>query len=181
MAPFRIQVNYRLGPLGKWSNVWHATAPDMGTLASAVVEIMEDPLLSLLSTTANIKSFLLSEDGSDAFFTVDRNVPGTNGDTGSLLPLWNSCKVLFPSADFGRPDLKYLKGVVGENVQTAGVLETGFITLVGSTINDMLTAMITNLTPLGSEGGGDYSSASVQTEVQMRQMHRKRKKKVVAP
>jgi hypothetical protein len=181
MPVFRIQVNYTQGLTGKWSNVWHVNAVDMGDAIASCVIGMEDHLLQLLSTTCLLKSYLISDPATDAFFTEDRNNAGLNGDTGSLLPLYNSVKVLFPPTDFGRPDLKYFKGYVGENRQSAGVLDAGAITQVETEVEGMIDDMTANSTPLCSDDGSNYTAASVQPAVQMRQMHRKRRKTVVTP
>jgi hypothetical protein len=176
MAIFRCQVNYLLGLTGKWSNVWHIQAAEMADAAAAPVIGMEDHLLAILDPTAVIKSYLLSEVGTDAFFTNDRNSAGTNPDVGSLLPLFNSVKVLFPSSDFGRPDLKYFKGSLGENNSGGGEVDSAFRTLVDAEIEAMIDEMNTNSTPLCSINGDVYESAQVQPAIQMRQMHRKRRK-----
>ncbi len=181
MAVFRIQVNYLLGLTGKWSNVWHINTTDMASAAAAPVLGMEDHLLALLSNTCLLKSYLISDPLTAAFFTVDRNAPGTNGDTGSLLPLYNTVKALFPPSDFGRPDLKYFKGLVGENVQTGGTLDSTFVTFVDAEIQAMIDDMLANGTTLASENGDPYENVTVQPAVQMRQMHRKRKKTVATP
>jgi hypothetical protein len=181
MPVFRVQVNYILGVIGKWSNVWHIDAANMAAAAAAPVIGMEDHLLALLTTSATLKSYLISEEGTDAFVTIDRNSPGTNGDIGSLLPLWNSVKVLFPTPGFGRPDLKYFKGCVGENTQTNGQLESGIIALFDTEVEAMIDDMTTNSTPLCDESGLAWGSASVQPAVQMRQMHRKRRKAAPTP
>ena len=181
MAVFRIQANYLFGTTGKWSNVWHCTADTIGDVIVAVDTVMKGPLLSALSTACTLVSFLVSDPDGPAFLTVTENAAGTNGDTGTLLPLFNSAKVLFPAADLGRPDLKYIKGFVGENTQTAGVLDSGFVTALDNIITGMLEDMDANGTPLGNESGVAYSVASVQPAVQMRQMHRKRRKVVTPP
>lgn len=181
MATFRIQVNYVLGTTGKWSNVWHVNAADMVTAVGSCVIGMEDHLLALLSTSAVLKSYLISDPATSAFFTEDRNSAGLNADTGSLLPLWNTVKVLFPAEAFGRPDLKYFKGYVGENTQDAGILSSGARALFDDEIEAMIDDMAANSTPLCSEDGTNYNNASVQPAVQMRQMHRKRKKTVTPP
>lgn len=181
MAIFRLQVNYTFGVLGKWSNVWHMVAADMAAAVAAPVLAMEDHLLAFLSSECTIKSYVVSEVEGDAFFTEDRFSAGANASLGSLLPLYNTVKVIFPSSDFGRPDLKYFKGSVGEAVQTSGFLESAFSGLVDTEVEGMIDDMFTNATPLCSESGDEYETASVQPAVQMRQMHRKRKKTVVIP
>lgn len=181
MAVFRVQVNYVLGTTGKWSNVWHVRAANMADASAAPVIGMEDHLLALLSTTAVLKSYLVSEEGTSSFATIDRNSAGLNGDTGSLLPLYNSLKAIFPSLDFGRPDIKYFKGLVGENFQTAGVLESSILSAADTEITAMITDMAANDTPLVTDNDQDYSNVTIQSAVQMRQMHRKRRKTVVTP
>jgi hypothetical protein len=148
-----------------------------GAVAACVVG-MEDNLLAMLSNSCTLKSYLISDPASDSFFTEDRNNLGTYSSSGSLLPFWNACKLIFPPSDFGRPDLKYMKGVVGENVQTDGLLSTGFQTDMDNACSAMIADMIANATPLCSANGDFYETVSVQPLVQMRQMHRKRKKSV---
>jgi hypothetical protein len=178
---FRVQVNYTLNTVNKWSNVWHVQATTLGNVSAACVTQMEEKLLALLSNACVLKSFLISAVDSDAFFTNDRNNPGTNEDTGSLLPLWNCVRVVFPPTDSGRPDVKYFKGLVGENTQSGGILESAVQALVDTEVELMIDDMADNGTPLCGDTGQVYTSAQVQEAVQMRQMHRKRKKKVVAP
>jgi hypothetical protein len=181
MPIYRLQVNYTLGLTGKWSNVWHFKATTMAIAAGAPVIGMEDSLLALLDESCLIKSYLISAIDDDSFFTSDRNSAGLNTDLGSLLPLYNTVKVIIPPTDFGRPDLKYLKGAVGENVQTDGILEPAYVTLVDDTITGMIGDMVSNATPLCTIDGQNYVNVSVQPAVQMRQMHRKRRKKPVVP
>ena len=181
MTVFRIQVNYTKGLTGKWSNVWHVDAADMGDAVASCVIGMEDHLLALLNVGCLLKSYLISDPATSAFFTEDRNSAGLNNDTGSLLPLYNSAKVLFPPTDFGRPDLKYFKGFVGETNQSDGILDSGGQTLLDTEVEGMIDDMTANGTPLCSDTGQVYTTAQVQPAVQMRQMHRKRKKTVVTP
>jgi hypothetical protein len=181
MGIFRIQVNYTFQTVNKWSNVWHCTAADLASVAAGVVTTMEGSLLLMLSNSCVLKSFLISDDASDAFLTVDRNSAGLYTSSGPLLPLWNACKIVFPPSDFGRPDVKYMKGIVGENVQTDGLLSSTFLTDMDTAVEALIDTMDTDSIPLCSENGDLYETAQVQPAVQMRQMHRKRRKKVVTP
>jgi hypothetical protein len=181
MPVFRVQVNYTFLTVNKWSNVWHVNASSMVAVSSNLVNVMEGYLLQLLSSACVLKSFLVSEDGTDAFNTIDRNEPGLYSSSGPLLPLFNSVKAIFPSPDFGRPDLKYFKGLVGENVQSDGVLASTPMGDWDNTLTEMINDMDTGATPLCSTDGTLYSAASIQPAVQMRQMHRKRRKAPVTP
>jgi hypothetical protein len=181
MPIYRIQVNYTFGVLGKWSNVWHVSAPTFAAAAAAPVIGMEEHLLAILSIECQLKSYLISDMSSDAFFTADRLVSGTFSGAGSLLPLYNSVKAVFPPSDFGRPDVKYFKGIVGESLQTSGFLESAFSSTVDGAIESMLLDMSANATPLCSTTGDVYETVQIQPAVQMRQMHRKRRKTPAAP
>ena len=181
MAVFRIQVNYRRGLTGKWSNVWHVNAADLDTAAAAFTDQMAPDLLPALNNGCVLVSGLISAEGSNAFRTIPINTNGTSSFTGDSLPLFNSMKVLFSDGSDGRPDYKYIKGLITEALaQTDGVIgdtdAAAFEALFDSLISDMDTAGA----PLVSLDNDPYASSSVQREIQMRQMHRKRKK-VVAP
>jgi len=176
MTVFRVQVNYTRGSTGKWSNVWHVDAADLLT-AATVFETQGVPdLLPILDNTAQIASLLTSDPATNAFITTPINAAGTSSASGDLLPLFNSLKAFFPSPTFGRPDYKYFKGFVTESVQTNGDLNSGTVTAVEALLATLISDMDTNSAPLVSINGEAYASANVQVAVQMRQMHRKRKK-----
>jgi hypothetical protein len=179
MAVFRIQVNYRRGLTGKWSNVWHVNAADLGTAETAFRDEMAPDLLPALNNGATLVSGLISAEGSSAFRTVPINAVGSSTFTGDSMPLFNSMKVFFSDGSDGRPDYKYIKGLLTEALaQTEGVIgdadAAAFETLFDGLISDMDAAGA----PLVSIDNDPYLSSSVQRAIQMRQMHRKRKKTV---
>lgn len=177
MTVFRAQVFYSLGVRGKWTNVYHISATSLIDARDGIVATGVPLLLSALATSAQIDKVLVSDLATDDFTDNAINDAGTFADSGSLLPLYNSVKVLFQPSNLGRPDLKYIKGVVGENTQSSGTLEPAFITTIDGIFSDLVSDMLSNDTPLCSEDGSLWGNVSVQPEVQMRQMHRKRKKK----
>jgi hypothetical protein len=93
-----------------------------------------------------------------------------------MLPLFNSVKVLFPLLSGGRPDYKYFKGFLTESNSGDGLVESaslsGIATLLGTLITDMDAAGAT----LVDNGGTNYSVVTPQAAIQMRQMHRKRRR-----
>lgn len=180
MPVFRIQVFYQLGTIGKWSNVWHALSADIPTLLTDVSAVMVPDLQPALHPDATLLRTLISDLDGDLFVTTEQNVGGSSSESGSLLPLFNSVKVLLNSGELGRPDLKYIKGFVTEDMQTDGVLEPTQQSAIDVRFTTLLSDMAAAGSPLVTLGGSEYVSASVQAAVQMRQMHRKRKK-TVAP
>ena len=181
MAVYRAQVFYSLGVRGKWTNVYHISSDTLINARNDLVNVGVPHLKDALATSAQIDKILVSDPTTDDFSEVPINEAGTFADSGSLLPLFNSVKVLFQPATLGRPDLKYIKGVVGENTQTSGTLDGGFISTIDTIFSDLVEDMLGTDSPLCSENGDLWGNVSVQPEVQMRQMHRKRKKAVVVP
>jgi len=98
-----------------------------------------------------------------------------------MLPLFNSIKVLFTSAALGRPDFKFLKGIMTEDANEGGFVASSVKTAVLTAFASMISDMSTSSAPLCSETGDEWSGISVQDAVQMRQMHRRRKRTVVSP
>jgi len=178
MAVFRIQVHYQQGLLAKWSNVWHIDAVDLVNAASIFNSAAVGGLLNLLHPTCTLLRLLCSDPASDDFTVTTVNQDGISDASGDLLPLYNSCKVLFDQG-LGRPDLKYFKGFVTEGVQAGGNFITGVQASVNSTIQDIIAAVQAEEANLCSEGGVEYNTSTVQLAVQMRQMHRKRRRVVV--
>lgn len=181
MTIFRTQVNYRHGATGKWSNVWHNEAADIPAVLSAWTSDGVPDLLPLLANSCTLHSLLVSDPLTDEFVTLLVDASGTSSASGDLLPLFNSLRAFFSDGSLGRQDNKFFKGYLQESATADGVISSGVtggvVIMLGTLIADMSTAGA----PLVSTQGDPYVSASVQAEVQMRQMHRKRKKAVPAP
>lgn len=180
MAVFRVQVFYSRGVTGKWTNVWHVDGASIPDVANSFSATAVPDLLPLLDSSCQLVRYLVSDLAGVQFDSVDINEAGTSTASGDMLPLFNSVKVLLNDGQLGRPDLKYLKGLVTESVQTGGELNATFVSAVDVLVTTLLSDMSANATPLCSEDGNEYVTASVQPAVQMRQMHRKRKR-TVAP
>lgn len=181
MATFRTQVFYILGTTGKWTNVYHTSAADILTAANAWATVAEPYLVTMLDENAVIAKYLTSDPGSDDFIIDPRNTPGESTGGSNLLPLFNSVKVYLDPAGFGRPDYKFVKGFLSTDLISAGVILSGAVGVVQDAFDGMIADMATAGAPLCADDGALYSVASVQTRVQMRQEHRKRKKTIPAP
>lgn len=176
MAVFRVQVHYKLGTLGKWSNVYHTSTSTIDNAASVWLTEAVPVLLQLLHPDATMERLLTSNPLTKQFIISPVGEPGTSADSGSLLPLFNSVKVIFPVPGFGRPDLKYLKGFLTETLVEDMNLTSSTRIGIDNQFTALVDLMDTNSVPLCSENGQLYSDVIVQEAVQMRQMHRKRRK-----
>ena len=176
MAIFRTQINYIRSLNEKWSNVYHVVADSITDAHDAWLATGVPDLLPPLDTSCTLASVLTSDPSSTAFITSPVNEPGTSSASGDLLPLFNAAKVIIPVGLFGRPDLKYLKGFITESVQTGGTINSGTQTFIVDTFNQLITDMVAAGQPLCDAVGTEYTVSSVQPAVQMRQMHRKRKR-----
>lgn len=175
-----MQVNYKLGSVGKWSNVWHVSGATLTDAADVFLATAVPALLTLLHPDAQMASLLLSDLAGPSFVTAPVNAFGTSSDSGELLPLFNSAKALFADGSLGRPDYKYLKGFLTEGLQIDGDLSAAAKLAVEGTLGTLLGDMEVAGFPLVSIDNDQYASVSAQPAVQMRQMHRKRRR-VVTP
>jgi hypothetical protein len=179
MAQFLIQLKYQRGTSEKWSNVWRVEAADLITASGAASAVLAPALADLLDPSCQIVEALTRTPGTPgAFITQALALTGTLSGVGSLLPLFNCMKVVFPLLTGGRPDLKYLKGIVGEADSDAGLLSSGIISSATTALENMISSMATAGAQLVDNSGENYSVVTIQQAIQMRQMHRKRKKSV---
>jgi len=176
MPVFRVQAHYAFGAAGKWSNVWHVSAASLFVAENIFRTIGVPDLLPLLHNRCQLVSLLVSDLAGSEFITSPINATGTSDITDELLPLYNSAKVLFSDGSFGRPDYKYFKGLLTELMQADGTITSGVAADLDALVETLITDMNDNDAPLVSADNDQYASASVQPAVQMRQMHRKRKR-----
>jgi hypothetical protein len=176
MAVFRVQVFYQLGSIGKWSNVWHADAASIPAVQTAMSAVGVLDLQPLLHPDATLLRFLVSDDAGTDFQTTEVNAAGSSSASDSLLPLFNSVKAILASGGLGRPDLKYFKGLVTEAMQNNGEINPTDRSALDVRVTTLLSDMDAAGVPLCSHEGDHYTGASIQVAVQMRQMHRKRRK-----
>ena len=181
MPIFRVQVNYVLGSAAKWSNVWHVSASDLATAANEFATTGVAILQDLLHEDCAINSLLVSDPSTSDFITRPINVDGTSTHVESLLPLFNSAKILFVDGSFGRPDYKFLKGYLTEGTTENFNINSDIITEIDLKITDLITNMADASVPLVSADNDEYVSVSTQVAIQMRQMHRRRRRTVVTP
>jgi len=176
MAVFRLQVFNQIGEGAKWTNVYHIRASNLAATIDAFSTDMKAHLLEMLHASARIVRVLASDPLTDAFSEISVEEFGTSSFTDSLLPLFNCVKVSIGTAASGRPDVKFMKGWVTEESSDSGVVDP---TALGNFINEfnsMIDDMSGDATPLVSDTNDAWGTATGQPAVQMRQLHRKRKK-----
>lgn len=177
MAVFRIQVFYQQGTGQKWTNVYHVDAADLFTAAAAASGTLAPALVPLLHTSCQIVKVLTSDPSTPGSFIEDvLGLVGSGGSGADLLPLFNSVRVLFPILSGGRPDYKFLKGYLTETLQANGLVDPGALSGIESVFGSIIADMSTAGAILIDNAGTNWSTVTAQQEVQMRQMHRRRRR-----
>lgn len=179
MALTRLQVFYQIGEGVKWTNVYHMEASALPAAAAAFQNHMQATLLGMLDPSARIVKTLVSSLADDTFVETSIEEVGTHFGSGSLLPLFNCVKVLIQTAGLGRPDVKFMKGFVGEDNSASGVIDPSALSDLVDAFNAMIGDMDDNGTTLESDEGDAWIVATGQPGIQMRQLHRRRKRTVV--
>lgn len=179
MPFFTLQI-FKEGYGEKWSNTYTLEASGLAACLPLVDPVfqMEKSIhkSGVAFTYARVSDHVA---GNDAFFVVPLNDFGAVTATASILPLFNTCRVDIDVEGFGRPSRKYYRLPLAEDEQAAGLI--GGVTLSG------IEAAVTGaITAVDSAGGGDgelsdpdgqaWVVATAVQKVQMRQLHRKRKR-----
>jgi hypothetical protein len=176
MALFRHQVFMQIGTDRPWTNVWHVDAADLVTAASVAAAILAPDLQPFLQPAVTITRILTSTPGTPgAFIESFPDLPGTNSGGGELLPLFNTFRLLF-NVGSGRNDSKYMRGLLTEAFQNAGVIPGATVTGLVSIATGLLGDMAASLTPLCDTDLNRYGTVSGQAAVQERQRHRRRRR-----
>jgi len=155
--------------------VYHVSAADLLTARDAFVGNAVPELLDILNTACTLIGLLVSALDSDQFSELTLNEGGADSSGGTLLPLFNSVKVIIQPTNLGRPDIKFIKGYLTEDTHSTGIVSSGAQTTIETAFVNMITAMDTNTTPLVSEDGSEWVVGITQAAVQMRQLHRRRR------
>jgi hypothetical protein len=175
MTIFRSQIFFSCDTFLKWSNVYHVSASTLAIASSSWLTALPF-LVDLLHDTCLLERILTSSLTTGDFIQTVYNETGDDVSGGTLLPLYNAVKVLVQPANLGRPDVKFLKGFLTEDKHSQFELASGVATAVDVIFQNMIDAMTANTTPLTSENGDLWVSSSVQPAVQMRQLHRRRRR-----
>jgi len=177
-ATDRIQIFMTLTGDRFWTNVFHVNALTVDTAASFANTVLAPALAAPMDGSFRVIKTLVSHIADDTFVTTPLNIAG--GSAGSpYLALFNTVKVLIGVAGHGRNDYKFLRGVVTEANQNNGQLDSGVMAAVDAIWNGVIADGTAAGVDMVDTQGNLWLVASVQKAVQMRQLHRKRKKVLV--
>lgn len=176
MAVFKVEMFKELAG-ENWANVYHVSADDISDLSGIgnSIFLTEKEFHLDVVTFTNARVSTIAED--DEIFSVQPiNASGERASSDTPLPLFNTLRVDL-QAGTGRPGRKYYRGVLMEsdNLDVQGSIASGIL----GTVASELTALISGLSgtfPLQQADGDLIISATPFTKVQMRQLHRKRRR-----
>lgn len=172
---WRIETVKQLGS-ETWSNDWltdDATMEDAQDLAALIQTFERNIHMSVVQFTyIRVSSYI---PGDRTFRNLQTNVPGLN-DTLDYLPLFNTVRLSL-STSASDPGRKYFRCPIPEIQQANGVLVPSYITFLNTQVLNFLVGPAV-LEHLVTPKGNRITSATIFPNVQMRQLHRRRKKKV---
>lgn len=178
MADFKVQTfKVITGSDRPWTNDWYVGASNLGQ-AVATANLIHDFETAVHFANINFTHDLVSPwpVSGGGFTTVTRGDTGERAvESNAFLPLFNTVR-LDLSAGVGRPSPKYLRLPIAEIDQDNGMLASGTITLIQSALDDLFDAVDALGTALIQSSLADLLSGVVFPMVQMRQLHRKRKR-----
>lgn len=172
---WRIEIVKQLGS-EQWSNDYltdNETIDDAQDLAAVLqtfernihMEIVQFPYIRVSSYVA----------GDRTFRHFDTNLGGLQ-TVAEYLPLFNTVRMNMSTSD-SDPGRKYYRIPVPETQQSNGTLASGYVTSLNGLIGTYLVTPLA-LEQLVTPKGNRITSAAMYPNVQMRQLHRRRKKKV---
>lgn len=182
MPDFYIQT-HKSHARGKWSNVYTTTAANLAELVVDMTAVMTELELPILHPAVTLESIRFSSvtPGDDIYQIVPVGENGTSTDTGDMLPLFNCVRVDFVVIGGGRPSRKYWKGFLTETLVNDMLITSGALGVIETRFN----AAIADANDLGhafrDNDDQAWDSATAFAPVQMRQMHRKRRKAAPTP
>jgi len=182
MTMFRVQVFKTItGSDREWSNTYLCEAPDIDTVVAVLPDVLADEaqmhLDNVTVTRARVSDTVV---GTDVFAIVTGNLIGSRGtaETGDWLPLYNTIRVDIDVAGGGRPSRKYYRSPVLESENDGGFLAGATQTFFDTAVGQIITTFETGSAPLVDPDGQTLVTPHTSNRIQMRQLHRKRKKPV---
>jgi len=164
-----------------WENVYHIqTDGDSDVSTDALNAIIEFYVTRTLSVYTIVKLVRRLLGTADSFIETSVDEAGTfDAGSSDLLPLWNTIRVVLNSAS-GRNGLKFLRGMAlaSQLTATEGQWDPSLITAVQTawtTMENAIEATTGQHLVFGAANKIAFSG-DVQSTVQMRQRHRKRRR-----
>ena len=185
MPIFRLQVFKQIaGSDREWSNTYLVSASSMAVAVDAATAIAtaEAPLyLDNVTITRSRASDIVP--GTDVFTTTTHGFVGSRGTgaDGDWLPLFNTFRADLNVNGGGRPSRKYYRLPFLEVEQQAGFIVPVTLSTLTGIVNDIIAAANDSGATLVDPDSQLITTAVGISRVQMRQLHRKRRKAAVSP
>ena len=120
------------------------------------------------------------EPDNNEFQTVPLNSPGDRTNPADNLPLWNTMRVDITAAGGGRPGRKFYRLPLGESEVANYIVDATLRSGVKSTLDGLISDLATLGAPWMVGGVREATEATPFNKVQMRQLHRKRRRSAPA-
>ncbi len=161
-----------------WTNVFYVNALTLAEAASWANIGIATAIQSQLNSAFTIVKTVTDHLADDTFVTTPLALVGASVNAG-FLPLFNTVKVDISVTGFGRNDGKFFRGWLVEAVVTDGQIDGTARGNYEDTVNGLIADSTAAGVDLVDKDGNLWEVASVRAAIQMRQLHRKRKKVVV--
>lgn len=176
MPIFKVEAFKELGS-ENWANVYFVSADDLASLSgigAAIFETEKTFHLDVVTFTFTRVSTIAPSD--NIFSDQPINDIGDRSSASTPLPLFNTLRVDL-TAETGRPGRKYYRGVLMEsdNLDVQGNIDSGILGTVDSELEALISGLSSTF-PLQQADGDLIVAASPFGRVQMRQLHRKRRR-----
>jgi len=178
MTVFRAQIFKIFGTERPWTNVYHIRASSLLDAADAATTIIATAEQDWLNVGAEINKIIVSDPATHTFINNTTSLAGNNA-TSSLLPLFCTMKVNIGVEGFGRNDYKFYRAFLDESNTEDFLIDGATLTAVEGLFNTLIADMTDGGNPLVDSQDNLWQVATVQSAVQDRQRHRRRKKKVL--
>lgn len=163
-----------------WTNVFFVNALTLLDAAEAANIMIGPALATQMDGSFKVVKTLVSHIADATFISTPLNIAGSLSGS-DYLPLYNTARILISVTGAGRNDYKYLRGGVTEARTLLGQFTSAAITAYEDMMNGLIADMTAGGTDLVDDEGNTWQVASCQAAIQMRQLHRRRKKVVVGP
>jgi hypothetical protein len=182
MAIFRVQIFKQLtGSDREWSNTYLCEAPDLATVEAVLPTVCDSEAQAFRDNVTVTRARASdTEPDTDVFAVFIANVIGSHGSSGdgAWLPLFNTVRVDINVDGGGRPSRKYYRPPILESEQQSGFLDPAVMAYFETVVGQLITDFSTGSCPLVDPDGQTLVTPSTFAKVQMRQLHRKRRKAV---
>lgn len=176
MALFEVEVTMNVGDR-HWQNRWDVEAADIATVVG-MADAFHDFHIAILLDAYQLGRIVMRPAGErDAFFEFIYDEAGSIAvGAGHLLPLFNTVFVALNTLAGGRPGKKFFRGaLLQESLDAAGNIRGAALAPITTAVNGLIASVAALSGHIVLTNDKQVSTATAETPVQMRQLHRKRR------